>query len=78
MSEDLNTEIAALEQALYYIERAGEALDARDEAHFRRLGVYAHARLGRGDLGLMALRISNERDRLREHRIKAGGGDGKS
>ena len=66
MNEDLSIEISALEQALEYIERSGEALDARDEAHRRRMGVYAHDRLGRGELGLMALRIRNERDRLRK------------
>ena len=68
MSEDLNTEIAALDQALHHIDRAAEALQARDELHFRRLGVYSHARLGRGDLALTALRIRNERDRLCKHR----------
>ena len=65
-SENIDTEMAALEQALAYIERASEALEARDELHRQRLGHYSGARLGRGDLGLTALKIKNELERLRK------------
>jgi hypothetical protein len=70
MNESLSTEIAALEQALHNVERADEALAARDELNRRRLGGYASRPFARGDL---ALRIKNELERLYQHRTTHGG-----
>jgi hypothetical protein len=71
MNESPNPEILMLEQALHHLELAAGALDDRDKAHRRRLGVYAVERLSRGELGLVRLRVENELRRLHQQCAEA-------
>jgi hypothetical protein len=69
-----NPEIIALENALYYLKQAAGALDERDKAHRRRLGVYAHDRLSRSELAIARMRVENELRRLRQQGADAENG----